>query len=53
MCPCRMPLVLQEYEKQQQDFKFMGTDVVCFLIEGHKRNFSSHTNWDFKVCAAV
>lgn len=42
-----MPLVLQDVEKVQPGFKFMGTDVVCSLIDSHKSNFASHSNWQF------
>ena len=44
-----MPLVLGEREKARADFRFMGTDVVCMLIDQHKQTFSNHTNWDFQV----
>jgi hypothetical protein len=42
-----MPLALQEVEAQKPDFRFMGTDVVCSLIDKHKTNFINHTNWKF------
>lgn len=48
-----MPLVLQEHEKKQKDFKFMGTDVVCSLIDQHKVTFVNHTNWQFQVGGTV
>ncbi len=45
-----MPLVLEEAGKSQPGLRFMGTDVVCMLIDRHKQSFANHTNWDFKVC---
>ena len=44
-----MPLVLEEVEKSQPGFRFMGTDVVCMLIDQHKQTFVNHTNWNFQV----
>jgi hypothetical protein len=46
-----MPLVLEEAEKSQPGFRFVGTDVVCMLIDQHKQTFVNHTNWDFQVGA--
>lgn len=45
-----MPLVLKEHEQKTPGFKFMGTDVVCSLIEKHKVTFANQTNWQFQVC---
>lgn len=43
-----MPLVLDNITLSQPDFRFMGTDVVDFLIQNHTRRFANHTNWSFK-----
>jgi len=43
-----MPLVLQQRQQEQPGFKFMGTDVVCNLIEQHKVTFANETNWQFQ-----
>jgi hypothetical protein len=44
-----MPLVLEEQEKKIKDFRFMGTDVACIMIDQHKTNFSNHPHWNFEV----
>lgn len=43
-----MPLVLDEVEQQNSDFRFMGTDVVCSLIDKHVQTYANRTNWQFQ-----
>jgi hypothetical protein len=45
-----MPLVLKEVQQQQPDFKFMGTDVVCSLIDKHVQTYKDQPNMKFQVC---
>jgi hypothetical protein len=45
-----MPLVLKEVQQQKPDFKFMGTDVVCSLIDKHKQTYKDQPNMKFQVC---
>jgi hypothetical protein len=45
-----MPLVLKEVQQQKPDFKFMGTDVVCSLIDKHKQTYKDQPNMNFQVC---
>jgi hypothetical protein len=42
-----MPLVLKEAEARNPGFKFMGTDVVCTLIDQHNKTYVNHSIWDF------
>jgi len=46
-----MPLVLKEAAaaNNKSDFSFMGTDVVCSLINKHVVTFANQTNWKFQV----
>lgn len=44
-----MPLVLADISRTKPDFRFMGTDVTCSLIDQHRKNFTiQQANWDFK-----
>ena len=44
-----MPLALAEIEKDAPGFRFFGSDVVCPLIERHRKNFTAaHPNWKFE-----
>lgn len=43
-----MPTVLEEVRKQQPQFKFMGTDVVCNLIDKHMQTFKDQPNMKFQ-----
>jgi hypothetical protein len=45
-----MPLVLKEVQQQKPDFKFMGTDVVCSLIDKHMQTYKDQPNMKFQVC---
>lgn len=44
-----MPLVLKEVQAANKGFRFMGTDVVCSLIDKHQQTFKDETNWNFQV----
>lgn len=44
-----MPLVLREVKAQNKEFRFMGTDVVCSLIDRHLKTFKKETDWKFQV----
>jgi hypothetical protein len=43
-----MPEVVQAATATRPNFTFMGTDVVCSLIEQHKANFVNITNMQFQ-----
>eukprot|EP00775_Hariotina_reticulata_P009451 gene9451-9617_t len=43
-----MPMVVQEATQARPDFKFMGSDVVCSLVEKHKASFANRTNMQFQ-----
>lgn len=43
-----MPLLLEKAEEHNPSFRFMGTDVVCTLMDQHRKTFINHTNWDFE-----
>jgi hypothetical protein len=47
-----MPLVLREAKAHNKGFKFMGTDVVCSLIDKHRETFKNETDWKFQVIHA-
>lgn len=42
-----MPQVLENVTSKQPNFKFMGVDVVCSLIEQHKEKFASSRGYEF------
>jgi hypothetical protein len=44
-----MPLVLSKITESQPSFRYMGTDVVDWLIEKHAKQFANHSNWVFKT----
>eukprot|EP00775_Hariotina_reticulata_P009452 gene9452-9618_t len=43
-----MPKVVQTITEARPDFKYMGTDVVCGLIEKHKDKYSHRKNMQFQ-----
>lgn len=42
-----MPLALTNITHSLPDFRFMGTDLVCDLMEQHWGTFKEHKNWQF------
>lgn len=48
-----MPLVLEEREHARPDFRFIGTDVVCDLIQNHTQTFADHPKWNFELSVGV
>lgn len=44
-----MPLVLKEVQEKDKYFKFMGTDVVCSLMQRHQATFKNDKRFSFQV----
>ncbi len=43
-----MPMVLANITATQPDFKFLGLDVACPLINNHTATFTDHSSWAFQ-----
>jgi hypothetical protein len=43
-----MPITLRAIAATVPDFKFLGTDVACSLIDKHRQAFANETRWGFQ-----
>ncbi|PSC73524.1 glycosyl transferase [Micractinium conductrix] len=42
-----MPLLLEEVEKEQPSFKYLGLDITASVVKKNKKTFATKKNWRF------